>query len=168
MRSSMDWLLFREPFNSWSHGVWTVLAVPATAVLWRLSRGDRPKQWSFLLFGISMILCFGSSALYHGVRLPPEAVDWFEKLDFIGVYLLIAGTVIPVCVVVLRGRWRWVILVSVCSFAAAGIALRITPVPMSRLLSTSLYIGLGWICACAYFELAKQLSHRAVSLALLS
>ncbi|HYV35078.1 MAG TPA: hemolysin III family protein [Gemmataceae bacterium] len=161
----MDWLEFREPFNSWSHGVWTVLAMPATVVLWRLSRGDRPKQRSFLLFGACMVFCFGSSALYHGVQ--PEAVDWIERLDFIGVYLLIVGTVVPLCVVVLRGRWRWTILLSVCLFAAAGIGLRVASVPMSRLWSTGMYIFLGWICMTAYFELARQLSHRAVSLVLL-
>ena len=88
----MDWLDFREPFNAWTHGVWLLLSLPATLLLWRLIRGNRIKRFSLLVFGLSLTFCFAGSTLYHGVRLPPEELKWFANLDYIGIYVLIAGT----------------------------------------------------------------------------
>jgi len=158
----MGWLVFREPFSSWSHVVWFLLSLPATVLLWRLSRGDRLKQFGFLVFGLSLTCCFGSSVLYHCVRLPPTQLGWFETLDFIGVYLLIAGTVTPVALVVLQGRWRWGILGAVWLIGSSGIGLRLAGVPLSRFFSTGIYLGMGWAVVLAYFELAERLGHRAM------
>src|SRR5262249_61273153 len=103
----MDWLSFREPVNAWTHGIWLLLALPGTLLLWRQARGDFVKQLGFLIFGLCAALCYAGSTLFHGVRLPEEQVEFFAKLDYIGIYLLIAGTITPVALVVLRGRWRW-------------------------------------------------------------
>lgn len=163
----MNWLEFREPFNSWSHAAGMMLSLPATLLLWRLSRGDTLKQLGLLVFGLSLTICYAGSALYHGIRLPEQQLDWFATLDFIGVYLLIAGTVTPLALVVLRGPWRWGILSLAWLLAGSGIGLRLASVPMSRLVSTSIYIGMGWAVFLAYFELARILSHRVVWPALL-
>jgi hemolysin III len=144
-----------------------LLSLPATLLLWRLSRGDRLKQLGLLVFGLSLTICYAGSTLYHGVRLPEPQLEWFATLDFIGVYLLIAGTVTPLALVVLRGRWRWGILALAWLLAGGGIGLRLASVPMSRLVSTSIYLGMGWAVCFSYFELARILSHRAVWPALL-
>jgi len=158
----MNWLEFREPFSSWSHGAWMLLSLPATLLLWYLSRGDRLKQLGLLVFGLSLTLCYAGSMLYHGVRLSEQQIEWFAMLDFIGIYLLIAGTVTPLALIVLRGRWRRGILGLVWLLAAGGIGLRLASVPMSRLVSTGLYLGMGCAVFLSYFELARILSHRAV------
>jgi hemolysin III len=163
----MDWLVFREPFSAWSHAGWMLLSLPATMVLWLLARGDRLKQLGLAVFGLSMTACFAGSTLYHGVRLPGEDIEWFATLDYVGVHLLIAGTVTPLALVVLRGHWRWLILALAWLLAAGGIGLRLAGVPLSRPLSTGLYLGMGWAVFLCYFELVRVLSQRAVRPALL-
>ena len=148
----MDWLMVREPFSAWSHAMWLLLSLPATVLLWRLGRGDRLKQFGLLVFGLSLSCCFAGSVLYHSVRLPQPQLEWFEMLDFIGVYLLIAGTVTPVALVVLRGRWRWGILATVWLMGASGIGLRLAGVPLSRFVSTGIYLGMGWAVILSYLS----------------
>src|SRR5438552_14290 len=138
----MDWLDFREPFSAWSHAAWMLLSLPATVVLLRLTRGDRLKQLGLAVFGLSLIACFGGSALYHSVRLPQEGIEWFATLDYVGVHLLIAGTVTPLALTVLRGRWRWLVLATAWLLAAGGIGLRLAGVPLSRPVSTGLYLAM--------------------------
>jgi hemolysin III len=163
----VSWLEFREPVSSWTHFVWLLLALPATALLWRRARGDGLKQFGFLVFGLGLVACYAGSTLYHGVRLPEGRLHAFATLDFVGVYLLIAGTITPLALVVLRGRWRWGLLASSWLLAAGGIGLRVAAVPLSRFTSTSIYLGMGWVVVLAYFELVRTLSHRAVFPALL-
>jgi hemolysin III len=140
----MSLLNFREPVNAWTHGIGLLFSLPITLLLWRLCRGNRLKQLGLLVFGISLACCYAGSMLYHGACLPPEQLDWFARLDFIGVYLLIAGTFTPVVLVVLRGRWRTGILGTAWALAAFGIGLRLAGVEMSSTLSTGLYLVMGW------------------------
>ena len=102
----IDWFNFREPVSSWTHFLWLLLAFPGTWLLWRRSRGDRLKRAGMLTFGLGLVLCYGGSWLFHAVRLSPEAVDRFNTLDHIGIYVLIAGSCTPIALVVLRGAWR--------------------------------------------------------------
>jgi hemolysin III len=159
----MPWFDFREPVSAWTHCAGLLLSVPATLVLWRRGRGDRGKQLSLLVFGVSMALCYAGSTLYHAVRLPPDVVEgWFQTLDYIGIYLLIAGTMTPVAVVVLQGPWRVITLAVAWAFAAVGIILHLLPLGMSRSLSTALYLGMGWSAVLCYFKWARILSHRSL------
>src|SRR5215468_6387904 len=104
----MGWFDFRDPVSAWTHGIWMVLSLPASVVTWRLCRGDLVKQLSLLVFGLCLLLCYGGSTLYHSVQGSFDVVEgWYQTLDYIGIYLLIAGTVTPLAMVVLRGPWRW-------------------------------------------------------------
>jgi hemolysin III len=158
----VNWLTFREPFSAWTHCAWLLLSLPATVLLWRAGRGDWLKRFSFLVFGCSLAACYLGSTLYHGVRLPEPQLEGLATLDAIGIYLLIAGTLTPVALIVLRGRWRWGLLTAVWLAAAAGICLQLTSVTMSRTLSTGIYLGMGWAIFLGYFEMGRILSHRAL------
>src|SRR5262245_13854331 len=103
----MNWLIFREPVNAWTHGLWLLLTPLALLVLWRGGRGDRVKQFGFGVFCASLALCYAGSAVSHAVRLSHEQILFYEMLDNIGIYVLIAGTVTPVALVALRDRWQW-------------------------------------------------------------
>src|SRR5262249_20522320 len=102
------------------------------------------------------------SWLYHSVAA--SSVPLCVRLDYIGIYLLIAGTYTPVVLVVLSGRMRWSMLSLIWLLGAIGITLRACAVPLSDGLSTGLYILMGWVSLLAYFELARRLSHRAMCL----
>jgi hemolysin III len=133
-----------------------VMAIPATCALWPLARGNTLKQIGVLVFGFTLMFCYGGSWLYHSV--PKALARPFNTVDHIGIYLLIAGTVTPIGLIVLRGRWRASLLGGIWAFAVAGIALRlITQLPLHII--TGLYLIMGWIGCATYFELARNLTH---------
>jgi len=158
----MIWFEPRNPVSCLTHFSWMLLAIPATFVLWRASRGNLLKQFAMLVFGISMILCYAGSTLYHAASNP-----LFVTLDYIGIFLLIAGTVTPVSLVLLRGGWRWGLFLSVWLIAAVGIGLRLSGVPISRFVSTGLYIAMGWAVLLCYYELVRVLPPKSFRYAVL-
>ncbi len=164
----MEWLDFREPVSAWTHGIWFILAFPATLLLWKAGRGDRLRQVSLLMFGLSLIACYGGSLLYHAVGLSRALTEgWFAKVDSIGIYLLIAGSITPVALGVLQGAWQTITLASIWLVAAGGIALRLIHGKIPSALSTGLYLGMGWSIILCYFQLRQNLPPRGLRLAIL-
>jgi hemolysin III len=153
----MDWLGFHEPISAWTHGLWMLAAVPAAWRLWRRNRGRRLRQLSMLLYGVTLVLCFGGSFLFHTAP-ESELREGFRVIDHIGIYALIAGTVTPVAVAVLRGWRRAGLLLIVWVLALSGSAMRLAVHPPPAV-STGLYLFLGWVGAATYFELARRLTH---------
>ena len=84
------------------------------------------------------------------------------RIDFIGIYLLIAGTYTPLAGSLLRGRWRWILLGSVWLVTVAASALISAGVNFPKILSTGLYLGMGWGFIVCYLELTRAVSHRAL------
>jgi hemolysin III len=156
-RPAMTWLSLREPVSAWTHGAWAIGALPACVLLWRVCRGNRVKQISLSLFGGSLFLCFGSSMLYHGVRLPAGDIELCRIIDHIGIYVLIGGTVTPAAVVLLQGRWRGVTLIVAWGMSALGIALLLVWPTAPPWVYTLLYMGIGWGVCLGYFEMARVL-----------
>jgi hemolysin III len=158
----MDWLCFREPVSAWTHATWLLLALPVTLMLYRAGRGDRLKQFGLVVFGLTLIACYGGSTLFHAVRVPAKELDWFDALDAVGIYLLIAGTTTPVALVVLSGAWRRWTLTAAWAMAGGGVLLRFTLGEPPPLVSTGWYLAMGWGVALCYFVLARALSHRVL------
>jgi hemolysin III len=157
----MDWLHARDPVSAWSHFAWMVLAVPGTVWLLYLSRKQPKRQASMLVFGLSLMLCYGGSFLYHYV--PLDVSEPFNVLDHLGISVLIAGTVTPIAVVGLRGRWRVGLLIVIWLLAAAGVTLRLSGhSPLA--VRTGFYLLMGWVGVATYFQLVRRLSHVKVSL----
>jgi hemolysin III len=147
---------FREPASSWTHFLWLVLSVPATWLLWQLARGSTLKRVGVLVFGFSLTFCYAGSFLFHSV--PKALARPFNTVDHIGIYLLIAGTVTPIALVVLRGWWRIGLLSGIWALALTGIILRLTT-PLSITVMTVFYLAMGWVGCSTYYELARHLSH---------
>jgi hemolysin III len=156
----MNWLAPHDAVSAWTHGLWMIAAIPAGAVLVWKNRAYRGKMIGMLIYSITLVLCFGASAVYHAA---PEGSlrDVLQHLDYLGIYLLIAGSVTAVAVAVLRGWWRRWLLVQIWVLALTGSVLRLT-LTLPPWASTSLYIGMGCVGVVTYFELAKCLSHRGV------
>jgi hemolysin III len=160
----MDAIVIREPVSAGTHFLWMILSLPGTLVLWRLCRGDRLKRIGVAIFGLTLMLCYAGSWLFHSV--PNDISAPFATLDHIGIYLLIAGTVTPIALVVLRGWWRIGLLSSIWTLALVGIVLRLTA-HLSISLLTGLYLVMGWVGLSMYFELVRRLSRPKVGLILL-
>jgi hemolysin III len=80
------------------------------------------RQTAAAVFTASVVACFGASALYHRVTWTPRMRLWMRRVDHAGVYLLIAGTYTPVCLLVLDGAWRLVVLAIVWAGSAARLS----------------------------------------------
>jgi hemolysin III len=158
----MEWLQFREPVNTWTHLVWMLLAIPGALLLWQRGRGDLPKQISFLIFGIGLIVCFGASALYHGLDLPHDRLGPFITLDHIGIYVLIAATGTGMGFTILRGAWKWSLLIGIWAAAAIGITGRLVPMEWPRWINPCLYLLMGWGMVTYYPKLVQAVGHRGV------
>lgn len=116
------------------------------------------------VFAGSVAVCFGASALYHRVTWTPDLRRWMRRIDHAGIYLLIAGTYTPVCLLVLDGTWRIVVLVMVYAGAGAAIALKFAWVDAPKWLAAVLGIALGWAGVAILPQLATRLDPAAVAL----
>lgn len=153
----------REPASALSHGAGLVMALPGTLLLWRRSRGCRlAKRLSLLVFGVSLAFCYAASALYHGLRITPGRLAAFDRMDRIGIFVLIAGSYTPLAWGLMRGRWRWGTLAIAWLIAAVASAKLALGGPFPPLWTTGLYVGMGWGVIACYAELARTVSHRAL------
>ena len=109
-----------EKFNALTHLGATVVALPAAIVLVVVAAlgGDAWKVTSVSIYGVTLVSLYSLSTLYHGLRGSPQGV--LRKLDHEGIYLLIAGSYTPFCLVTLRGPWGWTLFAVVWLLAAVG------------------------------------------------
>ena len=138
-----------ERFNAWTHLVGAVMSVVGATVLIVMASllGDPWKIVSVSVFGASLILLYSASTLYHSLR--GRAKDILRKLDHLSIYLLIAGTYTPFCLVTLRGPWGWSLLGVVWALAVAGMLQEIKPRSDARIMSLVIYAIIGWVVVVA-------------------
>jgi hemolysin III len=147
---------FREPASTLTHGLGCVLAVLGTVVLSRRRGCDRGRRVSLLIFGLSLIACFGLSTRYHGACVSDDAVLFLRRLDHIGIYGLIAGTYTPIAWGLMRGRWRRVTLAVAWGAALMGAGTLLVGGLLPIWLSTAIYLALGWGALFMCVEIARR------------
>jgi hemolysin III len=142
--------LGEEIAHSITHGLGVVLSVVGLVLLVvRAVRADDPWQIvSFAVFGATMVVLYASSTLYHALK-PPRARRVFKILDHGAIYLLIAGSYTPFLLVSLRGPWGWSMFGVVWGLAIGGIVSKVWFAGRFKLVSTLVYLGMGWLCAVA-------------------
>ena len=156
------YLTFREPMSAWTHCTWLLLSVPATILLWRRGDGDPARRLSLLVFGVSLAICYAGSTLFHAVRLSPAWIEWFDELDHIGIFILIAGSYTPVAWNLLHGPLKWGTLFTAWIAAMVGTAMLLACGVFSVFWSTLFYLAMGWGAVICYIEIARVHSHRTV------
>lgn len=142
--------LGEEIANSVSHGVGLMAALVAAPVLVldAFQRGGAATILGAAVFAVTMVLLYLTSTLYHA--LPQnKAKRVFRALDHGAIFLLIAGTYTPFTLGVLRGTWGWTLLGLVWSLAVAGVILKAVGRLRYPVLSTCLYLGMGWLVLIA-------------------
>ena len=143
--------LGEEIANSVSHGVGLLaatLGIPVLVVA-AVRRGGIGPLIGAIVFGVTMVILYSTSTLYHALARN-RAKRVFQVLDHSAIFLLIAGTYTPFALGVLRGAWGWTLLVLVWSLALAGVVLKATGNMRHPVLSTSLYLGMGWLVIVAF------------------
>jgi hemolysin III len=155
-------LELRDPVASGTHLFTSVWAIFATLLLRRLTRGDRPRRFSVTVFGLSMVILYGASGLFHGLQLPQVELRVFQKIDQSAIYLLIAGTCTPIMTMLLSGLFRKWLLAGVWLMALAGIGCLWLLPKAPHALMVSLYLGMGWFGFLGIWHYYLAVGFRAV------
>lgn len=139
-------LPIREPVNALTHLLGALLAAVGLVVL--LMNGvanDSARQVvAFAIFGTSLVLLYTASGIYHTLNLSERGLAMLRRLDHMMIYVLIAGTYTPVCLVLLRGHLGIGLLIAVWAIAVIGIVQKLVWMRAPRWFSTALYLGMGW------------------------
>ncbi|MCP3952984.1 MAG: hemolysin III family protein [Desulfobacterales bacterium] len=155
----------REPINSISHGAGAIASVVGLTLLIVFSslNGTAWHIVSFTIFGSTLVMMFTSSSLYHGLKISHTKLTIFRRIDHIMIFLLIAGTYTPICLVPLRGPWGYSIFGVVWGLALVGIVLKIFFMNVPRLISTAIYLIMGWVCIVAIYPIVTILQSACVA-----
>lgn len=157
-------LKMKEPVNTWTHFISFVAAIVGLVFLIIVCKNNISKLVTMTIYGLSMILLYGASSIYHWVQTTPKKELLLKKIDHIAIYFLIAGSYTPVFYYGLEGAWRWAMLISVWSLAMLGMALKIWFIHAPRYVSAGFYVSLGWIALVPFLQLIKHLPLGAIIL----
>lgn len=152
-------LSFREPINSLTHGIGAILSVVALGFLVyeAFQAGTISHIVAFSTFGLSMVLLYTASSLYHALHVRKKTLLLLKKLDHMMIYVLIAGTYTPICLIVLEGNWKWGYLITVWTLALIGIIKKMVWINAPRWLSTFFYLAMGWLAVLIFPDLINKL-----------
>ncbi|AAY95000.1 hemolysin III family protein [Pseudomonas protegens] len=146
-----------ERFNAWTHllgaiaafigGIWLVVLASLDGSPWKIV--------SVAIYSFTLLVLYSVSTVYHSVR--GRAKNIMQKVDHFSIYLLIAGSYTPFCLVTLRGPWGWTLFGIVWGLALIGILQEIKPRSEARILSIVIYAVMGWIVLVAVKPLLAAL-----------
>ncbi len=147
-----------ERFNGYSHFIGMVLACVGAFYLVSIAiaQNDIWKIVGFSIYGAMLILLYSVSTLYHSSK--GRAKDLFRQLDYISIYLMIAGTYTPFTLITLRGAWGWSLFGVIWGLAVIGIIQEIYLGKKTRRYSLMIYPLMGWLIVIAIRPLIEKLS----------
>ncbi len=154
----------KEPVNALTHFAMFLAGLVFLGLLLQRGWGRVDGMLVGLIFGLSIILLYGASTIYHWVRTTTKKEQLLRKLDHISIYILIAGTYTPVLYYTLEGRWRWITLAVVWGLASIGSILKIWFVNLPRALTAVFYLCLGWFAVVLLPQLIRMLPKPALIL----
>ncbi len=114
-----------------------------------------------LVYGLAAVSLFVSSALYHARKKQDNQLNLWRKLDHIAIFIMIAGSYTPVAYVYLAGAWRWSMIILPWLLALAGVFLKIFYLKAPRMMSTALYLGMGWLAVIPMPQLWRAMPLQA-------
>ena len=156
-------ITIREPGSAITHFIGMMMAVVGSMPLLAKAglTGSKTATMAMMIFMMSMILLYGSSTLYHSVVVPDRALKVFRKMDHMMIFVLIAGSYTPVCMIVLGGQRGYTLLAAVWGIALFGIVLKACWVTCPKWFSSLIYISMGWVCLGVFGTLWDVLPHAA-------
>ena len=149
----------REPVSGLTHLAAGVLAAAGLVVLVAMAAasGSVERAVAVGIYGCSLVALYAASALYHLLPVSEEAIARLRRLDHMMIFVLIAGTYTPVCLLALSGGWRWGLLGLVWALALCGILSKLRPIGSRPWPTVALYLGLGWMALIAAPALLQAL-----------
>ncbi len=156
--------LIKEPFCGLSHLFGAALSVAGLVVLLIVTSG-RPwhVKTAVAIYGASLVLLYLASTLCHSVHCSTETEKQLDRFDHAAIFLLIAGTYTPLCLVPLRGPWGWTILAIEWGLAVVGIVLVTRGKVRRQWPRVAIYIAMGWVAIIAVVPIVEVLPAAAVA-----
>ena len=153
-------ITIREPGSAITHFVGMMLALfAAVPLLVKAGVSSGEKNMAAMgIFMVSMILLYGASATYQSVNLKGRSLRIFRKLDHMMIFVLIAGSYTPVCLIVLGGKPGYTLLALVWGIALAGMLIKACWITCPKWFSSVIYIAMGWVCVLVFGRLFDTLS----------
>ena len=151
-----------EQLNAWTHGLGAALGIAALVLM--IVYVDTTKPWtlfSVIVYGISIITLFLASTLYHSVK-GEKRKHYFRIVDHVSIYLLIAGTYTPVLLIALTDSLGWTLFWIVWGIAALGFILKLFFTGRFEVLSTLLYLVMGWLIVFDFSYLSDTLGSNGI------
>lgn len=158
---------FREPFLSQSHLLGVLLGIFGTAFLMSRVWGDAPKALVALVYGLTMVLLFLSSSVFHGLHCSKEREEFLERLDYVAIYMFIAGTYTPVSIYILGGKLGTALLIAQWSMAAIGSYSVMKSGFANRWTQVGIFLAMGWMFVATLGQLLETMSPAAWSFLIL-
>lgn len=153
------WRLLKDPGSAITHFIGMMMAVFATApLIIRAFSGGTDVAVCCLVFMVSMILLYGASTLYHSVDMGEKINKILKKLDHAMIFVLIAGSYTPICLLVIGGRTGAGLLLLVWGVAVLGIIFKLCWVTCPKWLSSAMYIAMGWMCVMAFTPIMNNMT----------
>jgi len=154
----------KDPVSGLTHFIGALLAVAGLVLL--VIRASSPlKPWhltTYCVFGAGMIGLYTASTLYHWLPLGSTGSDRLRKVDHTMIFVLIAATYTPFCLVPLRGVWGWSIFGTVWAVAVVGTVFKLFWIDAPRWLSAAVYVLMGWIAVIGIGPMVRILQPGAI------
>ena len=156
-------LRLREPASAITHFIAMVFAIVGLVpvIVKALANLNPTGVFAVTIFMCSIILLYASSATYHGINIGGKVLEYFKKLDHMMIFVLIAGTYTPVCLLVLDGMAGIGLLIAVWALAAIGMGIKAFWINCPKWFSSVIYIGMGWICLACFKQILAALETSA-------
>ena len=153
----------KDPGSAITHFIGMMMAVLAAAplIIKAFYGKNSDNLSSFIIFIVSMILLYGASTMYHSFNINARVNKILKKLDHAMIFVLIAGSYTPICLIVLPKNIGLPLLGLIWLIAALGIIFKMFWVTCPLWLSSVMYIAMGWLCVLAFSPLIKNLSGAA-------
>ncbi|MEF9955339.1 MAG: hemolysin III family protein [Clostridium sp.] len=153
----------KDPGSALTHFIAMIGAIIAAApLLFRASREpDQIHLVALSIFIVSMILLYAASTIYHTLNVSEAVNKGLRKLDHMMIFILIAGTYTPICLIVLGNHSGYTLLAIVWGIALAGIAINLLWINCPKWFSSVIYIAMGWVCLLALKQILSALSGAA-------
>ena len=153
----------KDPGSAITHFIGMLMAIFAAVPL--LIKAAREPDHIYLIslsiYALSLILLYAASTTYHTFDLSERANTILKKIDHMMIFVLIAGSYTPICLITLKGRTGTILLALVWGIAIVGIILKSFWVFCPKWVSSVLYIGMGWTCVLAFTQILNTLSPAA-------
>ncbi len=154
----------KEPMNGFTHFIGIVLSIIGTIFLINSSLNPYKLNHliAFSIFGLGLILLYTTSTLYHWLKLSDAGILRMRKADHIMIFINIAATYTPVCMIALKNNLGWTLLSIIWSIALVGILIKIFWIQAPRWLSTTIYVLMGWMAIVVIIPLIEILQMKAL------